>query len=42
MTNHELKKDIEIEERARLLIERGYIKSKTVKEVIKILRSRQQ
>lgn len=42
MTKEELKKDIELEKRAKLLVERGYIKSKTVKEVIEMLRLKQQ
>ena len=42
MTKEELKKDIELEKRDKLLVERGYIKSKTVKEVIEMLRLKQQ
>lgn len=42
MTRSDLQKEIEIEEQARLLIERGYIKSKSLQEVIQILLSKSQ
>jgi hypothetical protein len=42
MTREELQKEIKLEEQARLLIERGYIKDKSLQEVIQILRSKSQ
>jgi DNA-directed RNA polymerase specialized sigma subunit len=42
MIREDLQKEIELEEKARLLIQRGYIKGKSLQEVIQILLSKSQ
>ena len=40
MTTEELEKEFKLENAARLLVERGYVKGKSLQEVVEMLRLR--